>query len=335
MSADRARGSAQIDPVGSGLVLGFVLDRLLGDPERLHPVAGFGQIALAVERRLWAPSRARGVAHEALLVTPVILLGALLTPGARPCGRAGTDLGQKAATALVVAGSTWVVLGGRSLEREADLLHGMLTRGELDAARDRVRHLVGRDPTELDADEVARACLESVAENTADAVVAPLFWGALAGAPGLLGYRAINTLDAMVGHRTERYRSFGWAAARVDDAANVLPARLTVLATALARPRALHAIARAVREDAPAHPSPNAGPVEAAAAAALGVRLGGANTYEGVAEDRGHLGRGPAPSATDIPRGTALLRSTTWISLGLVVVGRMLVRAARQRRLWS
>jgi adenosylcobinamide-phosphate synthase len=142
----------------------------------------------------------------------------------------GRDIGRVAITAV----ATWAVLGGRSLEREALTIQRQLAAGDLDAARRQVRNLVGRDPSRLSADEVARATVESVAENGADALVAPLWWGAVAGVPGLVAYRAINTLDAMIGHRSPRYREFGWAAARLDDLANWIPARLTVLSTAAA-----------------------------------------------------------------------------------------------------
>ena len=157
---------------------------------------------------------------------------------------------------------------------------------------------------------VARAVIETLAENTVDAVTAPLFWAAVGGAPAVLAHRAVNTLDAMVGHRTERYRRFGWAAARADDVANWVPARLTGLAVAAVRPSRAGAIARAVRRDAPAHPSPNGGVVEAAFAAALGVRLGGRNTYGDVVEDRGTLGTGPPPGSADIRAAIHLARST-------------------------
>ena len=199
--------------------------------------------------------------------------------------------------------ATWTVLGGRSLQREAGVIAAQLDRGDLAAARRQLRNLVGRDPSQLDADEIARACVESVAENTSDAVVAPLFWGAVAGVPGLLAYRAVNTLDAMVGLRSPRYRRFGWAAARLDDVANWVPARLCGLLTLLVAP-AVAGSARAGwlawRRDAARHPSPNAGVVEAAVAGVLGVRLGGTNVYEGVAEDRGTLGGARPVTAADI-----------------------------------
>jgi adenosylcobinamide-phosphate synthase len=152
---------------------------------------------------------------------------------------------------------------------------------------------------------LARACVESVAENASDAVVAPLFWGAVAGLPGLLGYRAANTLDAMVGHRSPRYRRFGWAAARLDDVLNWVPARLAGLLTAALGPDLVGSL-RAVRRDARVHPSPNAGVVEAAFAGALGLQFGGVNRYGDEVEDRGRLGSGRPPEPADIARTTAL-----------------------------
>ncbi len=213
------------------------------------------------------------------------------------------------ARAAVTAAATWTVLGGRSLAREAERLADHLAADDLTAARAQVRSLVGREASGLGSGELSRACVESVAENTSDAVVAPLLWGAIAGVPGLLAYRAVNTLDAMVGHHSPRYESFGWAAARLDDLANWLPARLTVALTLVAASQvggSATAAARAVLRDARQHPSPNAGVVEAAFAGALGVQLGGRNRYGSVVEDRGRLGRGRRPGPADIGRATRL-----------------------------
>ncbi len=180
-------GSAR--PRGAGLALGLLagvaLDRVLADPRRGHPVALFGNGAGRLERAMWADSRSRGVLFSALCVLPGVVAARRL--GNRP---------------LLVAAATWAVLGSRSLQFEARTVQDLLATDDLPAARDRLTHLVGRDPSQLGAEEIARATVESVAENTCDAVVAPLLWGALAGLPGLLGYRAVNTLDAMVGHRT-------------------------------------------------------------------------------------------------------------------------------------
>lgn len=309
-----------VDPVAGGLLLGAALDGAFGDPRRLHPVAGFGQAAAALERRLYAASRARGVAHEALLV------GAVLT------GAVALTRLPRAWQLPLTAATTWAVLGGRSLEREATTIHEQLARDDLDAARRQVRNLVGRDPSRLDPDEIARATVESLAENGSDAVVAPLCWGALCGIPGLLGHRAVNTLDAMIGHRSERYRDFGWAAARLDDLANWVPARVTVAATAVAG--ALTGtppgdVLRVAGRDGGRHPSPNAGPVEAAFAAALGRRLGGINTYDGAVEDRGRLGDGPPVTVADIPGAVRLQRRIGLLALGGAVAVRLVTRRLR------
>jgi adenosylcobinamide-phosphate synthase len=298
-------------PLAAGLALGYAADALLGDPRRGHPVAGFGTVAAALERVTYRDERVAGVAHVGLLVGGTVALGAALQ-----------WLGRRRPVAMVLAGgaATWTVLGGRSLRREAAVIADQLAAEDLAAARVQVRNLVGRDPRELGADEIARATVESVAENTADAVVAPLLWGAVAGLPGLLGYRAVNTLDAMVGHRSPRYARFGWAAARLDDLANWVPARVAGVAAALAAPLVggtATAARRTVRRDAGQHPSPNAGVVEAAFAGALGVRLGGRNVYQGRVEDRGVLGDGRAVEIGDIARANRLARVVSALALAI------------------
>lgn len=309
----------------AGLLLGFVADRALGDPPRFHPVAGFGRTAAALEGRLHRDAAAAGAVHAAVLVGASAGLGALLERRAeRPLPRA-----------LVTAAATWAVLGGRSLEREAHAVHRLLADDDLPAARRRLTHLVGRDPSALSAAEVARAVVESVAENTSDAVVAPLAWGAVAGTPGLLAYRAANTLDAMVGHRSPRYARFGMPAARLDDALNLPGARLAGLLTAVtagSRDRGRAAVA-AWRRDAAAHPSPNAGVVEAAFAGALGVRVGGTNRYgTGTGrrvEHRPVLGDGRAVAVGDIPRAAALARRVGWAAAAVAAGTALARRAAR------
>jgi adenosylcobinamide-phosphate synthase len=292
-----------------GLLLGYAADRVLGDPQRLHPVAGFGTAAQALEDRLYADSRARGVAHTALLVGGTVALGVLVE-------RRG------AARVFSTAVVTWAVLGGRSLEREASAVHTHLMAGDLPAARQRLTHLVGRDTADLDDSEVSRAVIESVAENTSDAVVAPLVWGAVCGVPGLLGYRAVNTLDAMVGHHNTRYENYGWASARLDDLANLPGARLSGLLTMAAAPSRARGAARTWRRDAALHPSPNGGVVESAFAGVLGIRLGGTNTYYGDRiEHRAVMGSGRAARPDDIARSTVLARR---IGLGAVVVAALI-----------
>lgn len=296
----------------AGLAGGIGLDALLADPRRAHPVALFGSLAARAEQRLHRDSRAAGVAYATSLVGGAALLGSGLS-------RAAQRPGSRVA---VTAVATWAVIGGTTLRREAAAMHALLDDGDLDGARGRLSHLCGRDPSLLDVPQLARATVESVAENTSDAVVAPLFWGAIAGVPGLLAYRAVNTLDAMVGHRSVRHARFGWAAARLDDAANLGPARLTAaLTVALApvvggRPRAAWG---AWQRDGHKHPSPNAGPVEAAFAGALGRTLGGSVTYGDRTEDRALLGDGPSPEVADIPRA-ARLSGAVALSAGVLAV---------------
>lgn len=287
------------DQRAAGLLLGALADALFGDPARWHPVAGYGCVAGAAERRWWADSRRRGAAYTGGLVAVPLLVGVVAERLAR---RGWSRL-------VVTAVATWMVLGARSLVREAWIMADLLGEADLAGARQHLSRLAGRDAAALGADDLARACVESVAENTSDAVVAPLLWGAVAGVPGLLGYRAVNTLDAMVGHRTSRYLRFGWSAARLDDVANLLPARITALLAALTAPVVRGRTDAALRvwsRDAAQHPSPNAGPVEAAFAGALGVRLGGSNSYEGRLEERGLLGSGRPPGVLDLQRSVRL-----------------------------
>jgi adenosylcobinamide-phosphate synthase len=292
-----------------GLAVGFAADRVWGDPARWHPVAGFGRTAAALERRTYADRRLNGIVHVTILV------GAAAAVGTRRTG------------AIDTAVATWAVLGGRSLDREAEAVQRLLEAGDLPGARQRLTHLVGRDTSELDEAGVARAVIESVAENTSDAVVAPLLWGALLGTPGLLAYRAANTLDAMVGHRSARYERFGWAAARLDDVLNLPGSRLTATLAVLLGDDHRGAVT-AWRRDASGHPSPNAGPVEAAFAGALGVRLGGVNVYAGRVEDRQVLGDGRAPDAHDITRARGLGRR---VGLGaLVAIAPIALRPRRR-----
>ncbi len=307
-----------------GLALGYAADLAFGDPRRGHPVAGLGQATTALERRLYADRRSAGVLHVGLALGAVVSTAGVLDRLLRdhPIPRI-----------VVTAAATWAVLGGRSLRAEAGAIDDQLHRGDLPAARVQITHLVGRDPSTLDGPGIARACVESVAENTSDAVVGPLFWGAVAGLPGLVGYRTINTLDAMIGHRSQRYLRFGWAAARLDDAANLLPSRISaavVLALAPVFGGSTGAAWRVVRRDARRHPSPNAGPVEAAFAGALGLTLGGVNTYGNTVEDRGTLGDGPPPGPADIPRAARLSAATSAVSAGLAVLTAAV--AARLRR---
>lgn len=303
----------------AGLLLGALLDRVVPDPRRGHPVALFGSLAAGLERRVHASSRVRGAAAVGLLVGGCGLLGV----AAERCSCVRPWLGT-----AVTAGATWVVLGGASLEREALAVVELLDADDLPGARRRLTHLVGRTTSDLSEEEVARAVLESLAENTSDAVVAPLVLGAVAGVPGLLAYRAANTLDAMWGHRSPRYERFGWAAARLDDVLNLPSSRLAALLAVVLGPDPRGAWS-AWRRDAPGHPSPNAGPVEAAFAGALGVRLGGVTVYGSRVEHRPVLGSGAAPVVADVRRMVGLARR---VDVGAVLVAAV-VALARGRRL--
>jgi adenosylcobinamide-phosphate synthase len=310
-------------PVAAGLAAGVAADLLLADPGRGHPVAGFGAVAAAAERVVHRDSRLVGTAYALVLTGATAALGVGLSrafPAAVP--RAG-----------VTALATWAVVGGTSLRREAYELSRLLESGDVDAARLRLSHLCGRDPSALDTAGLARATVESVAENTSDAVVAPLVWGAIGGVPGLLAYRAVNTLDAMVGHHSPRYERFGWAAARADDVANLLPSRVSAyLASGLApvvggRSRAA---VRVWLRDGHKHPSPNAGPVEAAFAGALSRTLGGRLSYAGRVEERPLLGDGPAPGVHDIARAARLSGAVTAGAAALAVGTRLVLDRARR-----
>src|SRR5699024_3423677 len=299
----------------AGMLAGYVADLVIGDPRVGHPVAAFGRAATALERATWADSRPRGLGYTAACLAGVGGLGAVL--------RWGTD-GRATARFGVTAASTWAVLGLRGLAVEGAAMRGLLESGEVHAARDRLAHLCGRDADSLDSAALARASCESLAENASDAVVAPLVWAGVAGVPGMLAYRALNTLDAMVGHPTERYGRFGWAAARADDLA------------AVAAPVAGGGPARSwrmYRRDGRNHPSPNAGPVEAAFAGALDVRLGGTDSYQQVSQHRPTLGDGRNPTTSDVRRAQRLTTAVGLLALccGTVLRSR-LVATLRARR---
>lgn len=281
-----------------GAALGVLADLALGEPPiAAHPVAQFGRAMNAVERALHRDSRTAGVVHAAIGVA----LG----------GATGAALGSTAFT-------TYLVTAGRGLGDAAREVESALSAGDLGAARASLPALAGRAPSGLDEKEIARAVVESVAENTVDAVVAPAWWAALGGAPAAGAYRAVNTLDAMVGHRSPRYLRYGWASARADDIAAFVPARLTAVLVAAVRPRAASSVWATVRRDAASHPSPNAGVAEAAFAAALGVRLGGENRYGDRVEIRPQLGDGRPPDPADIDRAVRLSRDVVLATVGVL-----------------
>ena len=280
--------------VALSALAGVGLDAWLGEPRRWHPLVGFGHLAQRIEQRLNSGGRgwrSHGVSGWCLAVLPPVLLVWLLSL---------SSLGW-----LVDILVLYFALGLKSLAQHALPVAQALRLGNLDEARRRVGYLVSRRTSELDACGVARAGTESVLENGADAVFASLFWFAVLGAPGVLLHRLSNTLDAMWGYRNERFERFGWAAAKIDDVLNYVPARLVALTYAL-----LGRTATALRcwqRQAPQWDSPNAGPVMAAGAGALQVQLGGAAIYHGVEEQRPQLGEGAPARARDIERALNLV----------------------------
>ncbi|MEV6264415.1 cobalamin biosynthesis protein [Streptomyces sp. NPDC051784] len=298
-----------------GAAAGLIGDLLLGDPRRGHPVAGFGRAAARAEGLLWRDHRGWGALHTLVCAGSAAGAAALTARAVR---------GRPALAVALTAAATWSVVGGTSLAREARAVSGALAAGDVEAARERLPHLCGRDPQALDGPGIARAVVESVAENTSDAVVGALVWGAIGGVPGLVGFRAVNTLDAMVGHRSPRYLRYGWASARLDDLAGWPGARLTAALAVAAGGRPREA-ARVWRSDAGRHPSPNAGPVEASFAGALGVRLGGTLAYGGRVENRPVLGgeTGREVRVTDIERAVRLSRRVSVLALAVCAAGRI------------
>ena len=286
----------------AGVAAGYLADLLFGDPRRGHPVAMFGGGAAALERLTYADSRRAGILHVAALLGALAVLGVTVERAARR---------GPGSTAVATAAATFVALGGTSLSRTGHQMADLLAAGDVAGARRLLPSLCGRDPAALDSAGLARAALESIAENTSDAHVAPVLWAAVGGVPAVLVYRGANTLDAMIGNRSPRYLRFGWAAARFDDATNFVAARVTGVLVAVCAPLVggSPAVAvRAWRRDAARHPSPNAGVVEAAFAGALGVRLGGPTQYAHELEIRPTLGDGQAPEVADLARAVRLSR---------------------------
>ncbi len=282
-----------------------ILDRLLGEPCRFHPLVGFGRLVQMLEQRLYSDSQLAGFMALLILLVPFVLLSVL-------------------ASALSWGGVIDVLLlylaiGWNSLGSHARQVERALVTGDLEAARQRLGLMVSRDIAVLDRRGVAAAALESVLENGNDAVFGAIFWFVVAGAPGVLLYRLTNTLDAMWGYRNERYYRFGWAAARLDDLLNFIPARLTALSYALAG-RFLLAL-RCWREQGGAWESPNAGPVMAAGAGSLGILLGGTARYHGIERQRPALGEGCEPDVNGIMRGLRLVNRALLIWLLVLFAG--------------
>ena len=291
----------------------FGLDRLLGEPARWHPLVGFGALAGRVEAALnrggEGRRRASGVLAWALVVLPcVALVGAVKR----------YDLAGWLLDVVLL----YLALGGRSLAEHAERVGADLARGDLAAAREHVGWIVSRDTSLLDEAGVAKACVESTLENGNDAVFGTLFWFVLFGGAGAVLFRLANTLDAMWGYRNARFNAFGWAAARIDDVLNYLPARLTALSYALCG-QTRRALA-CWKTQAPHWESPNAGPVMAAGAGSLGLILGGPAIYHGRLEERPPLGDGVPPRGPDIARAVRLLRRASTLWLAVYFIGGLL-----------
>ena len=299
-----------------------VLDLILGDPRSLpHPVVAIGNLISFLEkqlRRLFKNARLAGVVLLVVTVAVSYAVAALLIKAAWLLApEAGFAVG------LYIA---WVSLAARSLHAESCKVAQALERGDLPGARTALSYIVGRETDQLDEQEVVRGAVETVAENTGDGVIAPLFYLMLGGPPLAIAYKAVNTLDSMVGYKNERYLEFGWASARFDDLVNYLPARLTGLLMVLAAPvcgLSGGGAWRILRRDCRNHSSPNSGFPEAAAAGALGVRLGGANRYFGKVVEKPTIGDASVPLSLAAYAGVVRLM---YCSEALLVVGWLALR---------
>ncbi|MCS3725072.1 adenosylcobinamide-phosphate synthase [Bradyrhizobium betae] len=295
------------------MMVAMAVDALMGWPAWLfarigHPVTWLGRLISVIDAMSNRPSdppafrRVAGVAGALLVIALSVALGWVLQSllqSLLPWG-----WGQ----AVLVGVLAWPLVALRSLHDHVAAVAKPLRAGDIAAARDAVSRIVGRDPAALDEAGIARAAIESLAENASDGIVAPVFWGALFGLPGIFGYKAINTLDSMIGHRSERHAAFGWAAARIDDVANFIPARLTGFLFVLLAPRRSEALSCMTR-DARRHRSPNAGWPEAAMAGGLGVRLSGPRIYHGSTTHEPWLNEGARdPLAADIGEGLTVYR---------------------------
>lgn len=280
-----------------------LLDRALGEVSHWHPLVGFGNLAAWLEGKMNRNSLLTGGLAWLLAVGPWVALAFALRP--------------RAPFAVDVV-LLYFALGAQSLGEHAEAIVAPLQAGDLPAARQRVGWIVSRETAALDESGVAKAACESLLENGNDAIFGALFWFALLGGPGALLFRLANTLDAMWGYRTARYNLFGRCAARLDDALNYIPARLTALSYALLGKTRL-ALA-CWRSQAPGWDSPNAGPVMAAGAGSLGIALGGAAVYHGELEIRPPLGAGPAPVASDLRRAISLVKNSLWLWLTVLFI---------------
>lgn len=301
------------------MLVAMAIDALIGWPARLyavvgHPVTWIGALIAKLDAWLNIEETDPGKRRLAGIATAVIVIAiaadlAWMISWFLPEGWIGVLIGGVLA---------WPFIAIHSMHGHVRAVAQPLSDGDLDGARGAVAMIVGRDPAQLDEPGVARATIESLAENTSDGIVAPVFWGTIFGLPGIAAYKAINTLDSMLGHRSPRYATFGWASARIDDVANLIPARLTGFLFAIVSPNRRAALGTMMR-DARHHRSPNAGWPEAAMAGALDIRLSGPRVYaDGVAEEPWVNGEAADPGPADIDRGLSLFRGAL-IALAVLV----------------
>ncbi|OAI64361.1 cobalamin biosynthesis protein CobD [Ralstonia solanacearum] len=309
--------------VALAALAGTGLDHLLGEVPRWHPLVGFGRMAAWIERGLNRRPAARGRSRVAGLLAWSVAVLPCVAVTAWIAARAPDTTRLCAWIADIVA--LYFAVGARSLHDHIAPIAEALRGGDLPGARSLASRIVSRDLHDADEEAIARAAVESALENGSDATFAPLFWLVVGGAPGVVLYRLANTLDAMWGYRNARFGSFGWAAARIDDVLNWMPARLTAMSYALLGHTA--DALRCWRAQAPRWSSPNAGPVMASGAGSLRVQLGGLARYDGIDETRPPLGLGQPARAEDIRRALALVSRTLGLWLAVLAAGGALVFA--------
>lgn len=268
--------------------LAYLLDLIIGDPKNWpHPVRWMGKMIAFLDKRWNSGHNKR---QKGMLMTSSVLLTVVLVTAVTVYGAYSLHTGVGVVWEAFVI---FTAIAQKSLKEAALEVYDPLSKGDLAEARSKLSYIVGRDTETLDEGEIVRGTVETVAENTSDGVTAPLFWGAVGGAPLAIAYRAINTCDSMVGYRNERYGQFGWASAKLDDLVNFIPSRLTALMMLLSMKAEVGSFKKGLKitlRDAPEHPSPNSGWCEAAAAAILGIQLGGINYYKGLVSDRAKMG---------------------------------------------
>jgi adenosylcobinamide-phosphate synthase len=306
--------------------LALTIEAITGYPDPLfrlirHPVVWIGSLIAGLDHRLNHPAARPATNRLMGIVTLVLILLAAVLPAAALQSLFLTLLPHGIALILIALLAS-TLPASRSLATHVRAVERGLTRS-LAEGRAAVSHIVGRAPESLDHAGIARAAIESLAENVSDGVIAPILWCALLGLPGIAAYKAANTADSMIGHRTKRHQDFGWAAARFDDLINLPASRLTALlivAAAALHPGADASSAlRAIRHDAKNHRSPNAGWPEAAMAGALGLRLAGPRTYGDILVDDAWMGDGsPDATAADIARALALFRTALLLQIALL-----------------